>query len=63
MGLGDPPIGATAGRMPARLARRNGAAAHQDALELVDRLIACSRLRLGSAPHGAVPLVAAACEP
>ena len=62
-GLGDPPIGATAGRMAARLARRDGAAAHRDTLELVDRLIGCSRRGLGSASHGAERSVAATCEP
>jgi hypothetical protein len=62
-GLGDPPIGATAGRMAARLARRNGAVAHQDALRLVDRLIGCSRLRSADASAGVGSLVSAARQP
>jgi hypothetical protein len=62
-GPGDPTIGAITGGMAVRLARRDGAAAHQEALQLVDRLIGCSRLRSRPASHGAEPPVAAGWDP
>jgi hypothetical protein len=57
-----PRIGAIAGRMAVRLARRDGTAAHQNALQLVDRLIGCSRLRSAKTSGGVEPLPGAACE-
>jgi hypothetical protein len=56
-GVDDPLVGTAAGRLAAKLVRRYGAVAHEDALELTERLIGCSALRFGRASHGGNPPV------